>query len=188
MAINPSQDVLAQHIHRLMISSSERQRLIEELKALDEGRRLQLSALLQEHDQEALKVLDEKAGEIEEMKVRLTEGWPKEQGTDDLKNTALQLKDILNNPEKLAQLIAASDDMTLKKLEEVIEGGLEHNPQVLKECQQFFTEVRLQKAAFIKEGEQEQKRLLQEALISRKEQNDQLDVLIGKAKDLLQKD
>lgn len=180
-----SHNVLAQQIQRLMISSAERKRLLEEMQQLGESGEQQLAKLLEEHDQEALQVLNEKAGEIEAVKGRISANWPPEAQQDEVQTIAAQIREMFSQPEKLAQFIAASDDLTLKKLEEILAAGIDQKPELLNECHNFFNEIRLQKAAFVKSDEEEQKRLLAEAIMSRKEQNDRLDSLISEAKKLL---
>lgn len=177
--------MLAQQIQRLMISTAERKRLLEEMQQLGESGELQLGKLLEEHDREALQVLNEKAAEIEAVKDRISANWPPEAQHDEVQTIAAQIRDIFADPEKLAQFIAASDDLVLKKVEDIVAAGLEQKPELLSECHSFFNEIRLQKAAFIKSDEAEQKRLLADAIMSRKEQNDRLDSLIGEAKKLL---
>ncbi len=186
MSINTQ--MLAQQIQRLLVGDKDKQRLIDQLQDLNEEKKLELVQLIQDHDQEAMGLLNKKAEEVEALKGQLNiVSATQEDSAEELKEVALQLKQLLSDPEKFSLLIAECDDSQLAQVQAVIEAGFNGKADALLRSQQFFQEVRLQKAAFTKEGQEEQKKLMQEAIISTKEQNMKLEELIKEAEEVMGK-
>jgi len=186
MPLNPSH--IASQIQRLMLSETDKQRLLEEIKTVDETRLKMMADLIREHDQEALSILDEKNQEQEKIKESVSSfGGPSfEQPTEaDAKFTLQQLEEIFLDPEKLAQFLAQTDDHFLRQMEEIFLKALESEPAYQEEFRSFFREVRLRKAAVEKNLGDEEKKALVEAIIKTEEQNRRLDELIAKAEKAL---
>lgn len=181
-------DLLVQQIQRMLIADEDKQRLLKELEKMNHEQRDQLEELIQEHDQEALEVLDKKAAELEGAKQSLNALRPDQEVSEqEAQGVVADLKQALSNPKAFATLLANSDDALLKEIEQMLVAGLQHNADLVEECHDLFREVRLQKAAFIEQDQQEQKELFKEAVISRKQQVDRLDNLIHQAEKMLGK-
>jgi hypothetical protein len=186
MSINTQ--MLAQQIQRLLVADKDKLRMTDQLQDLNEEKKLELVKLIQDHDIEAMTLLNKKAEEVEAIKGQLSEvSSPQEDSEDDLHEVSVQLKELLKDPEKFSMLIAECDDAQLAQVQAVIESGFEGKEEALLRSQHFFQEVRLQKAAFTKENKDEQKQLMSEAIISRKEQNNRLEGLIGEAEEVMGK-
>lgn len=180
--------MLAQQIQRLLVSEKDKKRVIDQLQELDEGKKLELAQLIQEHDKEALQLLNEKSEEVDAVKGQLdTVVAPVEDTQEDLQEVRSELKTILADPEQISRLIAESDDQQLNQIQQLIESGLVGKEDLILQSQQFFQEVRLQKTAFVKADQDEKKRLMQEAILSRKEQNQKLEGVIKEAEKALGK-
>lgn len=186
MSINTT--MLAQQIQRLLVDDKDKQRLTDQLEGMNEEKKLELVKLIQDHDKEAMGLLDQKAEEIEAVKGQLNKvSAPEEDSAEELREISVQLKELLKDPEKFSRLIAECDDAQLAQIQTIIEAGFEGKEDALLRSQQFFQEVRLQKAAFTKERQEEQKQLMKEAIMSRKEQNIKLEGLIKEAEEVMGK-
>lgn len=187
--MNTTPSILESQIQRLMLNKSERKRLLDELKSLSQERLNQLAELIQEHDEEALKVLSEKAREQNETHQKFIEnaGIPSEKLSEaEVKDVLGIVENAFKNPNQLADVIALSDDSFLLQVEQVIVDSLQ-KPEQKEEFRRFFHEVRLQKAAVEKEVQAEQKEKLIEAILQIEEQSRQLDALIRQAETVLGK-
>jgi uncharacterized membrane protein affecting hemolysin expression len=186
MSINTQ--MLAQQIQRLLVDDKDKQRLTEQLEGLNEEKKVELVQLIQEHDKEAMGLLNQKAEEVETIKGQLNEvSAPVDDSAEELREISVQLKQLLKDPEKFSMLIAECDDAQLAQIQAVIEAGFAGKEEAILQSQQFFQEVRLQKAAFTKENQVEQKQMMTEAIMSRKEQNMKLEGLIREAEGVLGK-
>lgn len=186
MAINAH--MLAQQIQRLLVSDQDKTRLIDQLDGLSEEKKLELAHLIQDHDREAMQLLDQKAAEVDQLKGQMDalSSLPDDSEAE-LHDIMKELKTLLKDPAAFSQLVSECDDQQLRDLQSLIESGLAHRPEAVTRSQQFFQEVRLQKAAFTKEGREEQRQMMQEAIMATKEQNDKLEALIADAEKALGK-
>ncbi|MGE3279219.1 MAG: hypothetical protein AB7J40_05575 [Candidatus Altimarinota bacterium] len=186
--MNPTSTTISVQIQRLMLRDADKQRLLEELKNADQAKLEMFAGLIREHDQEALKVLNEKAKEQEGVRQNFmeTSGAPSDQLTEAEGQQVLELlENTFKNPDQLAEFIAQSDDAFLMELEEVLVNSLEGKPQYQEEFRRFFQEARLQKAAVEKAVEDDQKQALIDAILQTEEQTKQLDRLIAEAEKAL---
>jgi len=186
MSLNPSH--IASQVQRLMLSETDKQRLLEEIKTLDESRLRMMTDLIREHDQEALSILDEKSREQEKIKESVSSFGgpsPEQPSEADAKLTLQQLEEIFLDPEKLAQFLAQTDDLFLRQMEEIFLKALQDEPSYQEEFRSFFREVRLRKAAVEKNLGEEEKKALVEAIIKTEEQSRKLDELITEAEKAL---
>ena len=184
-----STPMLAQQIQRLFISEEDKKRLLEEVEKLSDDKKLHLVEVIQEHDAEAMGLLNKKANEVGKIKEELVDQMPgKDLSEEEKQKIYDQLKEHMKSPEKLAELVAVSDDYMLSQIEEIISEGLKKNPELQQQSRLLFQELRLQKAAFVNDAEGKQNEMLKKAVLERKEQSETLDSLIAKAGSLLGKD
>jgi hypothetical protein len=180
--------ILTSQIQRLLISEADKSRLLDELKSLNESKMQQFAELIREHDDEALKILDAKSEEQEKEKQNLlNQPFAQKNDVNESVGRAFiqDLEVVFNDSRKLAEFIALSDDRFLRKLETVFINALRSQSEAKEEFQQFFREVRLQKASFAKEKQGKEKKKLMEAIEKTQEQNKKLDALIAKVEGVL---
>jgi hypothetical protein len=186
--MTPNPNILAQQIDRLLLKAEDKKRLLEELKQLDAGRMEFLTDLIRQHDDEALKILNEKAAEQKIAKDHVNEARPDSQTSaakEEVLNMMDQLELLFQNPEALAQFLVASDDVFLMELEELFLKGLEKNPTAHEEFKIFFSEIRLQKTAIANSLKKEDRENLVRKIASDEEEIRQLDELIANAENVL---
>lgn len=185
----PSQsDILASQIERLMLSKDERKRLLEELKAADPAKLNLLADLIGQHDEEALKILNEKSTEQREVKSQLNALRPEGSGSvkkEEVLNMVGALEAIFKDPKALAEFILASDDVFLMELENIFEKNLQKDPNVKAEFMRFFSEMRLSKNAMTQEEKIEDRERLMNEIVTNERNAKQLDELIAQAEKVL---
>jgi len=186
--MQPNSNILAQQIDRLLLKAEDKKRLLEELKQLDSGRMEFLTDLIRQHDDEALKILNEKAAEQKIVKDHVNEVRPDAQKSavrEEALDMINKLEILFQNPEALAQFFVSSDDVFLMELEELFLKSLEKNPNAQGEFKTFFSEIRLQKSALENGWKKEDRENLIKKIASDEEKIRQLDQLITKAENVL---
>ncbi|MDP2691748.1 MAG: hypothetical protein Q8O95_05095 [bacterium] len=184
-----STPLLAQQIQRLMLKKEDMDRLLNELKGMSDIQLQHMAELIRDHDEEALKILNEKVGEQESSKRLISDQAPGEKpkiGKEEVVTFFKMMENIFRHPDKLAKFLAMSDDFFLSKLEAVIHEGLKASPESQVEFDRFFHEARLQKAAFKKEQEEEQQKALAQDVERMRTQSEELQALIDDAKKVLE--
>ena len=180
--------ILTSQIQRLLISEADKSRLLDELKSLNEEKIQQFAELIREHDAEALEILNAQSDEREKEKQNfLSQPFAQKNKLSESNGRAFikDLEEVFNDGKKLAEFIALSDDVFLRKLETVFINALKNQPEAKLEFQQFFREIRLQKVAFEKEKQGRERKELVEAIEKTREQSKTLDALIAKAETVL---
>ena len=185
MKNNTKLNLLALQIKRLLIPDKDRQRLSEELKALDTAKMEYLARLIQEHDLEAMEILNKKAAEQSEIKTRFQTEMEVRSTPEEKWEAIREMGKVLEDPEKFARFVGLADDVVLSQLEQVLLLGSKEDTGSRTEIKQFFDEIRLQKANLDKKFKADFKALLIKNLSERKEAMSRLDQAVARAKEAM---
>ena len=185
MKNNTKLNLLALQIKRLLIPDKDRQRLSEELKDLDTAKMEYLARLIQEHDLEAMEILNKKAAEQSEIKTRFQTEMEVRSTPEEKWEAIREMGKVLEDPEKFARFVGLADDVVLSQLEQVLLLGSKEDTGPRTEIKQFFDEIRLQKASLEKKFKADFKALLIKNLSERKEAMSRLDQAVARAKEAM---
>lgn len=167
---------LHHRIQRIFLDEKTRERLLKELEQASGYQREVMKEFLEAYESETLKTLNEKTETIEEQLENARSSLPERKDDIISKEVAMEmlsdLEGIFLSKEKLAKFLTFSDDRLLYNLEKMFQG----------ELKDFFIEIRLQKAAFQKQKQDDLKKSVTEEIFSSKQRSEQLDAFIEEVK------
>lgn len=183
-------DNVALQVNHMLLKEEDKKRLVEEVAKLTEAELSMLAGIIGEHDKETMVLLDEKTKEKAVIKDRLVGSLPSqgEFGEKEQEILKAQIATIFSDPTNLSQFLAQADDVLLMKTEEIFMNALADNPEQQAKVKGLLDEARLQKAALSKEAEDEEKKLLIDAIETKKKQIGEMDELIEKVEKALSAD
>ncbi len=179
-------DIVEQQILRLLVSEENRNRLVKELKGLDQEAVEKLAAMIKEHDTEAMGILAEKTEKQEAIKDEFQAQMPQEGAKSaSIQELGAIFEEAFSTPEKMAEFLGNADEVILMKVSEFLQTLTEDEPERADAIGHFFREIMLQKQAFHQELGEEEAKILMGAVEQKKEKISELDELIAEAEEVL---
>jgi len=173
---------LAFQVKHMLISDEDKERLVNEIASLDENKLQELAQMIAEHDKEVIGIVRAKVSEEKESYEQLKQSLPPHPAyTQEINRAVNELSTALQDPVEFGKYLAVKDDVTVSVIEEVILKASQDNPQRLKDLQEFFQELWLQKSAFNKKATDQMKETIMELITARQEKIGELNSIIAEA-------
>jgi len=170
--MNTDSNTLAIRLKRLTLDKKRQNELVEGIKDLDDAQLKQMQMLLDEHDAECLKLLNEKLQKRTASFQKLAQEMQGKEPSTDLGEFQKLLTDVMQTPESFALFLSLADDQVISALEDTI---LAAAPEQQKnELKEFFNQVRVHKSTVIQREEKAVKDKLVEQVKSREKQVEEL--------------